>query len=164
MALVGQVDRTGANLTLSFRRRHFSVIYCFPNFAWGQLKKKNIYDFSIFIYLCFSLQSSYAGAYLEDKLSFYNKHMEKYGQFTGKSRKKRIWNIYLKYICIDFDGNANGSSLDCLNLIVQSINKSTTSPIQNKATPSASDTQSPPSSGATAPTSLHVNFKRKCST
>ncbi|XP_043654210.1 myogenic-determination protein isoform X1 [Drosophila teissieri] len=90
--------------------------------------------------------SSYAGAYLEDKLSFYNKHMEKYGQFT------------------DFDGNANGSSLDCLNLIVQSINKSTTSPIQHKATPSAADSQSPPTSGASAPTSLHVNFKRKCST
>ncbi|XP_017008909.2 myogenic-determination protein [Drosophila takahashii] len=90
--------------------------------------------------------SSYAGAYLEDKLSFYNKHMEKYGQFT------------------EFDGNANGSSLDCLNLIVQSINKSTTSPIQNKATPSTADSKTPPTSGATAPTSLHANFKRKCST
>ncbi|XP_037732634.1 myogenic-determination protein [Drosophila subpulchrella] len=90
--------------------------------------------------------SSYAGAYLEDKLSFYNKHMEKYGQFT------------------DFEGNANGSSLDCLNLIVQSINKSTTSPIQNKATPSPADSKTPPTSGATAPTSLHANFKRKCST
>ncbi|KAH8381861.1 hypothetical protein KR009_000660 [Drosophila setifemur] len=89
--------------------------------------------------------SSYAGAYLEDKLSFYNKHMEKYGQFT------------------DFDGSANGSSLDCLNLIVQSINKSTTSPIQSKATPTSADSHTP-ISGGTAPTSLHANFKRKCST
>ncbi|SPP81205.1 myogenic-determination protein [Drosophila guanche] len=89
--------------------------------------------------------SSYAGAYLEDKLSFYNKHMEKYGQFT------------------DFDGNANGSSLDCLNLIVQSINKSTTaSPVKSTATPVS--TKTPPTMGATAATSLHASFKRKCST
>ncbi|XP_020808986.1 myogenic-determination protein [Drosophila serrata] len=91
--------------------------------------------------------SSYAGAYLEDKLSFYNKHMEKYGQFS------------------DFEGNANGSSLDCLNLIVQSINKSTTSPIQNKATPTPVDSKTPPSTVSTgSATSLHTNFKRKCST
>ncbi|KAH8278993.1 hypothetical protein KR018_012134 [Drosophila ironensis] len=85
--------------------------------------------------------SSYAGAYLEDKLSFYNKHMEKYGQFA------------------DFDGSANGSSLDCLNLIVQSINKSTTSPIQSKTMSPSTDPNTPP-----APTSLNANFKRKCST
>ncbi|KAH8326710.1 hypothetical protein KR067_012165 [Drosophila pandora] len=94
--------------------------------------------------------SSYAGAYLEDKLNFYNKHMEKYGQFAG-----------------DFDGNANGSSLDCLNLIVQSINKSTTSPIQNKTMPSSADSKTPPpasGSASTGPTSLNSNFKRKCST
>ncbi|XP_017040184.1 myogenic-determination protein [Drosophila ficusphila] len=90
--------------------------------------------------------NSYAGAYLEDKLSFYNKHMEKYGQFS------------------DFEGNANGSSLDCLNLIVQSINKSTMSPIQNKATPPPADSNTPPTSGVPASTSLHANFKRKCST
>ncbi|KAH8419187.1 hypothetical protein KR222_009250 [Zaprionus bogoriensis] len=73
--------------------------------------------------------SSYAGAYLEDKLNFYNRHMEKYGQFAGVS------------------SSANGSSLDCLNLIVQSINKSTTA----TATKGAAS-------------SLHANFKKKCST
>lgn len=74
-----------------------ATLFCnllFPQFRLRPTKKKKIYDFSIFIYLCFSLQSSYAGAYLEDKLSFYNKHMEKYGQFTGKSRKKKN----LKYL------------------------------------------------------------------
>lgn len=67
----------------------------------------------------------------------------------------------------DFDGNANGSSLDCLNLIVQSINKSTTSPIQNKTMPTSADSKTPPpasGSAATGPTSLNSNFKRKCST
>ncbi|EDW67993.1 myogenic-determination protein [Drosophila virilis] len=95
--------------------------------------------------------SSYAGAYLEDKLIFYNKHMEKYGQFA------------------DFDGSASasGSSLDCLNLIVQSINKSTTNAVQMQAT--ASKTSAPISSSSTPPakgsgSTLHANFKQKCST
>ncbi|KAH8358488.1 hypothetical protein KR093_000461 [Drosophila rubida] len=101
--------------------------------------------------------SSYAGAYLEDKLNFYNRHMEKYGQFT------------------DFDsGNsANGSSLDCLNLIVQSINKSTTNatPMQSVSSKSASASALASSSTSTAAapmdakaSSLHANFKKKCST
>jgi len=93
--------------------------------------------------------------------------MEKYGQFTGKIAKQalKFFKVFNKStLQTDFEGNANGSSLDCLNLIVQSINKSTTSPIQNKATPSPADSKTPPTSGATAPTSLHANFKRKCST
>ncbi|XP_060649572.1 myogenic-determination protein [Drosophila nasuta] len=96
--------------------------------------------------------SSYAGAYLEDKLNFYNRHMEKYGQFTD----------------FDSSSNANGSSLDCLNLIVQSINKSntTSAPMQSvsskSATTSASSVAS--TSDAKSTTSLHANFKKKCST
>ncbi|KAL7727273.1 hypothetical protein ACLKA6_016026 [Drosophila palustris] len=95
--------------------------------------------------------SSYAGAYLEDKLNFYNRHMEKYGQFA------------------DFDSSSspNGSSLDCLNLIVQSINKSTTSaaPIQavsNKSTTTSTSLSA--SATASNGKSLHANFKKKCST
>ncbi|KAH8312449.1 hypothetical protein KR044_010774 [Drosophila immigrans] len=97
--------------------------------------------------------SSYAGAYLEDKLNFYNRHMEKYGQFS------------------DFDNGANGSSLDCLNLIVQSINKSSTSatPLQSVSSKSASASASASTSAAAAPidakaSTLHANFKKKCST
>jgi len=40
--------------------------------------------------LFISLQSSYAGAYLEDKLNFYNRHMEKYGQFAGNITKRYL--------------------------------------------------------------------------
>ncbi|EDV91468.1 myogenic-determination protein [Drosophila grimshawi] len=103
--------------------------------------------------------SSYAGAYLEDKLNFYNRHMEKYGQFTD----------------FDSSASANVSSLDCLNLIVQSINKSTTSAVQAASSKSTTTTTAPSlssslsssnttsaSKGATS--SLHTNFKQKCST
>ncbi|XP_034487513.1 myogenic-determination protein [Drosophila innubila] len=97
--------------------------------------------------------SSYAGAYLEDKLNFYNRHMEKYGQFA------------------DFDSSSspNGSSLDCLNLIVQSINKSTTNaaPIQavsNKSTSTSLAASASASNAKSTTSSLHANFKKKCST
>ncbi|EDW83290.1 uncharacterized protein Dwil_GK22777 [Drosophila willistoni] len=103
--------------------------------------------------------SSYAGAYLEDKLSYYNKHLEKYGQYS------------------DGESSANGSSLDCLNLIVQSINKSsaiatpsatTTTSAQSTKTSSgaavAAGGSAATSSSSSLGSSLHTNFKRKCST
>lgn len=96
--------------------------------------------------------SSYAGAYLEDKLNFYNRHMEKYGQFA------------------DFDSTSNspnGSSLDCLNLIVQSINKSTTNTAPTQATSNKSTSTSlagTATNAKAATSSLHANFKKKCST
>ncbi|XP_001999975.2 myogenic-determination protein [Drosophila mojavensis] len=107
--------------------------------------------------------SSYAGAYLEDKLIFYNKHMEKYGQFTD----------------FDSSASANGSSLDCLNLIVQSINKSTTNAAQMTATASkvttvvttnsasstsTTNTTTTTATGKRSTSSLNANFKQKCST
>ncbi|ALC45847.1 nau [Drosophila busckii] len=97
--------------------------------------------------------NSYAGAaYLEDKLIFYNRHMEKYAQFSD----------------FDSSASANGSSLDCLNLIVQSINKSTTNamqiPSKSSASTSTAATTSTTATATAATTSLHANFKQKCST
>lgn len=121
------------------------------------------------------MQSSYAGAYLEDKLNFYNRHMEKYGQFAGKLEITAQWTSLLTLVYpasfADFDtssSSANGSSLDCLNLIVQSINKSTTSALQIPITGTGTGSTASASANAavTKPTSssLHANFKKKCST
>jgi len=52
------------------------------------LRQLKVYIFYIYVF-----QSSYAGAYLEDKLSFYNKHMEKYGQFTGETAEQSLNNL-----------------------------------------------------------------------
>ncbi|XP_030370432.1 myogenic-determination protein [Scaptodrosophila lebanonensis] len=108
--------------------------------------------------------SSYAGAYLEDKLNFYNKHMEKYGPFSD----------------FDASSSANGSSLDCLNLIVQSINKSSNSGISTALTGSGQGqsanahtatnsaghkaTTTTTTAQTTTATTLHANFKQKCNT
>lgn len=125
------------------------------------------------------LQSSYAGAYLEDKLNFYNRHMEKYGQFAGKleitTQLIPLLILVFRSSFADFDtssSSANGSSLDCLNLIVQSINKSTTSalqiPISGTGTGTGTGSTASASGNAAitkpASSSLHANFKKKCST
>ncbi|XP_054726015.1 myogenic-determination protein isoform X1 [Anastrepha obliqua] len=53
--------------------------------------------------------NSYTGAYLRQKLNFFHNGMDRFAVYT------------------EFESStANGSSLDCLNLIVQNINRSTT--------------------------------------
>ncbi|XP_049303849.1 myogenic-determination protein [Bactrocera dorsalis] len=58
--------------------------------------------------------NSYSGAYLRQKLNFFHNDLDRFGIFS------------------EFDSSAaNGSSLDCLNLIVQNISRTTT---QNTST------------------------------
>ncbi|XP_067627003.1 myogenic-determination protein [Eurosta solidaginis] len=66
--------------------------------------------------------NSFSGAYLRQKLNFFNNDVDKFAVFT------------------EFDSSAtNGSSLDCLNLIVQNINRTTTQSVPSKIVESNSN-------------------------
>ncbi|XP_037952986.1 myogenic-determination protein isoform X1 [Teleopsis dalmanni] len=106
--------------------------------------------------------TSYTGAYFRQKLNFYNKDSNSYTPIS------------------DFDSSpsTNGSSLDCLSLIVQSINKNTNLNVKkvpahqlacntnsNTVTSASSaNIKTETASSQHSPHSLNSTFKQKCTT